>query len=164
MKRLIVLRHAKSAWNTDAQSDHQRPLNKRGRRDAPKVAKVLAELGWVPDLITSSDAARTRETLQWMAPVFPDVEVQFTHHFYHAGIGAVQQFGAQLPDTLGTWMVVGHNPGWESVVSWLSGFAVEMTTCNAALLECDSPTWHAAMTSPGSWQLPALLRPKELAD
>ena len=61
-RRLIVLRHAKSAWDTDAATDHERPLNKRGRRDALRVAEKIAKLGWQPEQVISSDAERTRET------------------------------------------------------------------------------------------------------
>ncbi len=66
--RLIIMRHAKSDWNSGAASDHARPLNKRGRRDAPRVANRLGELGWQPDYVISSDSRRTRETLELMLP------------------------------------------------------------------------------------------------
>ncbi len=61
-RRLIVMRHAKSSWKHAGLTDHQRPLNKRGRKDAPRVARALIERGWTPRRVLSSDAARTRET------------------------------------------------------------------------------------------------------
>ena len=66
MKRLIVMRHAKSDWGTNAPTDHARPLNKRGQRDAPRVAQRLVELDWLPQYIVSSDSTRTRETYELM--------------------------------------------------------------------------------------------------
>ena len=65
-KRLLVTRHAKSSWKSGEDSDHARPLNKRGRRDAPRVAAHLVGLGWVPEQVLSSDSQRTRETLGLM--------------------------------------------------------------------------------------------------
>ena len=86
-RRLIVMRHAKSSWSSGAQSDHQRPLNDRGRRDAPRVATALVDANWLPDLILSSDAQRTRETYDGMAVSFPgEISVQFLSSFYLAGL------------------------------------------------------------------------------
>jgi len=65
-RRLMLMRHAKSAWQSQAPSDHERPLNERGRRNAPRVGKRLAELGWVPDHVIGSDSRRTRETWERM--------------------------------------------------------------------------------------------------
>ena len=82
-RRLIVMRHAKSSWASGAQSDHQRPLNDRGRCDAPRVATALVDANWLPDLILSSDAQRTRETYDGMAVSFPgEIPVQFLSSFY----------------------------------------------------------------------------------
>ena len=58
-RRLMVMRHAKSSWKSQVPTDHERPLNERGRRDAARVGKRLAELGWVPDFVVSSDSRRT---------------------------------------------------------------------------------------------------------
>ncbi len=69
-RRIIVMRHAKSSWKSDAPDDHSRPLNRRGRRDAPRVAQELARRGWVPERVFSSDARRTRQTWEIMAPYF----------------------------------------------------------------------------------------------
>ena len=57
-RRLIVMRHAKSSWKNESLRDHERPLNKRGRRDAPRIGEELASLGWVPQRVISSDATR----------------------------------------------------------------------------------------------------------
>jgi phosphohistidine phosphatase len=87
-KRLIVLRHAKSAWDTDAPDDHSRPLAKRGRKDAPLIGARLAQLEWVPQAVISSDSARTRETWARMEEALlgddEEAEVHFTRDLFHA--------------------------------------------------------------------------------
>src|SRR5262245_30773186 len=86
MQRLLMLmRHAKSSWKSPAQTDHARPLNKRGRHDAPRVGKRLAQDGWVPDRVVSSDSRRTRETWERMERYFPDARVSFTRALYGGG-------------------------------------------------------------------------------
>ena len=67
MKTLLVLRHAKSSWNDPALDDHERPLNKRGRRDAPRMGVLVREYGLIPDLIICSDAVRARVTAEAVA-------------------------------------------------------------------------------------------------
>jgi phosphohistidine phosphatase len=64
MKTLLVLRHAKSSWSDPALDDHERPLNKRGRRDAPRMGELVREYGLIPDVVISSDAVRARLTAE----------------------------------------------------------------------------------------------------
>lgn len=163
IRRLIVMRHAKSDWNSNADSDHARPLNGRGRRDAPRIAERLVEKGWVPQLVLSSDAQRTRETWQRMTSNFDsELAVQFLSGFYHAGLDAVRVQLMQLEASISTVMVIGHNPGWETMVDRLSGEDVRMTTANAALLTVEASDWSEAAVMDGCWQLHEILRPKEL--
>ncbi|MCH9685660.1 MAG: histidine phosphatase family protein [Deltaproteobacteria bacterium] len=161
-RRLIVLRHAKSERYADVPTDHDRPLNPRGRADAPAMAARLGQMGWQPEIVISSDAQRTRQTWAGMAASFaPTVTVEFTRALYHAGTQAVRTALTALPPTIQTAMVVGHNPGWEDVVYSLCGVRVRMTTCNAALLTVEAPSWSEAVTQT-AWTLDSLLRPKEL--
>jgi phosphohistidine phosphatase len=160
-KRLIVLRHAKSAWDTDALSDHDRPLNKRGRADAPRVGQALADLGWKPEWVLLSDAARTRETWKRMRSFFDEgVELRASRSLYHAGFAELAEHVRALSDTVETVMVIGHNPGWEEVASRLSQQEIELTTANAALLETAAGSWAAALKK--TWTLHRVIRPKEL--
>ena len=163
-RRLIVMRHAKSAWDTLAPSDHLRPLNARGRRDAPQVARALVLRHWVPEAVISSDAARTRETWEHMEARFDDpVETTFTPALYHAGLGAVQVAVGRLGGGVRTAMVLGHNPGFEDAVAWLTGVSVRMTTGNAALLvHPGEGDWRAAVTDAGGWEIEGVVRPREL--
>ena len=160
-RRLIILRHAKSSWKSDAKTDHDRPLNNRGRRDAPRVARELKELGWEPTLVVSSDACRTRETWGLMREVFdPDVDVVFTRDFYGAELGDVQDASLDWPDGVETVMVIGHNPGWENMAYSLSGMPIGMTTCNAVMLQGSGDSWVQALQT--RWELCGVLRPREL--
>ena len=163
-RRLIVMRHAKSDWNTDALTDHERPLNKRGRRDAPRIGSHIAELAWTPDHVLCSDATRTRQTWELMASAF-DVQppaLEFRPELYAAGPRAALTALAEVPDSAGTAMLIGHNPGWEELVSRLSGQWCRMTTANAAMLEIDAETWATAAAVENDWKLVRVLRPKEL--
>ena len=122
MRRLIVMRHAKSAWDTDAATDHERPLSERGRRDAPRIGERLGELGWIPDLALVSDALRATETWNRAARTLGMlVPVRYLRALYGAGLGAVQQVLETVPDVADTVLILGHNPGFERVASWLAG-------------------------------------------
>ena len=93
------MRHAKSSWDSPAKNDHERPLNDRGRRDSPRVAQHLAEIGWQPQLILSSDAQRTRETAELMLSVWEaGVAVEFSPELYLAGAGAVAGAVAEVSE------------------------------------------------------------------
>ena len=162
MLRLILMRHAKSSWRDESLSDHERPLNKRGREDAPRVAARIKKLGWTPQLIFSSDSQRTKETLELMRPEFDSSpEVKFTRDLYLADIEAVREFCRDLPKTTETIMMLGHNPGWEEAVPWLSKAPTRMTTSNAALMQCNFE-WYASVEEAGRWDLVDVIRPKDL--
>lgn len=163
MKRLIVMRHAKSDWNAGAETDHSRPLNKRGRYDAPRIGEKLTDLGWTPQHVLSSDAQRTRETFELMAVAWtPQPDVEFLDTLYHAGPDHLPDLISGLTDSVEIAMLLGHNPGWEQVVQWLSRETVRMTTANAALIDCDATTWSDVVRHAGNWTLTDLLRPKEI--
>ena len=67
VRRLVIMRHAKSSWKDQKLDDHERPLNNRGRRDAPIVADAIFERGWIPDIILVSSSKRTIQTLEGMS-------------------------------------------------------------------------------------------------
>ena len=155
------MRHAKSSWTSAATTDHQRPLNKRGRRAAPLIAARLRDLGWIPDLVIASDSERTRETWQHMLAEFPrSIEERFSSTFYHGGLAAITSACTMLTEDTSTLLVLGHNPGWEDAVADLGGRWVPMTTANAALLESDAEDWAEVIGA--NWILVEVLRPKEL--
>ena len=161
-RRLIVMRHAKSSWDSAARSDHDRVLSGRGRRDAPRVGAALVEGGWIPDLVLSSDSQRTRETFAGLSKAFPSkVEACFLPSFYHDGPGAVQAELPGVPEHVACLLVLGHNPGWESLVEWLSGEDIVMKTATAALLAMDLGDWSESI-QPGKWNLKGVIYPREL--
>jgi phosphohistidine phosphatase SixA len=161
-RRLIVMRHAKSSWASEAASDHDRPLNDRGRHDAPRIAERLVELGWSPEIVLSSDSRRTRETFDGMKSAFPATRgPEFMRQLYHAGVEALNDALLSVPDDVSTVLALGHNPGWQQAVYWLTGEAIEMKTATAVLMECDAKDWPSTATRRGGWKLIEAIYPKE---
>lgn len=161
MLRLIIMRHAKSSWNSGAANDHSRPLNARGRADAPRMGARLAELGWAPDTVLSSDSRRTTETYERMSTAFAHPPMaRFSRSLYNAGIRQLQPVLAELGDDSETVLVLGHNPGWSAAASWFSGSEIGMTTANAVLLVSTSTRWSEAVL--GEWTLHEWLQPRRL--
>ncbi len=109
MRRLVLIRHAKSAWEDPLLTDHQRPLALRGQEAAPKIGRWLADQGAVPDQILCSDAQRTRETWGLIAPLLDTPEPAYLPALYHAGPDVILR---ELRRATGqTVALVGHNPG-----------------------------------------------------
>lgn len=162
-RRLALLRHAKSSWSSGASADHARPLNERGRRTAPLVGEWLAREGWAPDHVLSSDSLRTRMTVEGVLEgLGRPVPTTFTGLLYHAGVDAVRRTVPELPEAHGTVLLVGHNPGWESVCAWLCGEGHGFRTGDCALLEGHGATWEEAVADPGAWTLRNFLRSRSL--
>ncbi len=163
-RRLIVMRHAKSSHDSDVETDHARPLNKRGRRDAPRVAAHLESIGWVPDFIISSDSHRTRETLQGLLKGF-DASIPHAFHsaLYGGGYHEMISVAGSIPPAAETVLALGHNPGWEELVELLSGESIVLKTATCALLRLDeSCTWTEALRQCGAWRLENVVYPKEI--
>lgn len=161
-RRLILMRHAKSAWDT-FDPDHARPLSPRGRRDAPLIGGRLHELGWVPDLVLLSDSRRTTETWQRMARFLPSEPVTLPRSaLYLSGFGAVQRELAAIPEHARTVLALGHNPDWERALAFWAGRPERMTTANAALIELPELPWAQIAQTPSIGHLLTVLRPREL--
>jgi len=121
LRRLVVLRHAKSAWPTGV-PDHERPLAPRGRRDAPAAGRALAEADCLPDLALCSTAVRARQTWelaaeQWGTPP----PVRLDERLYGADVPELLEAVREVPDQVGTLLLIGHNPGLEELVLELAG-------------------------------------------
>ncbi|MFF1641604.1 SixA phosphatase family protein [Streptomyces sp. NPDC058246] len=121
LRRLVVLRHAKSAW-PEGVSDHERPLAPRGRRDAPAAGRALAEADCLPDLALCSTAVRARQTWelaaeQWGTPP----PVRLDERLYAADVPELLAAVREAPDQVGTLLLIGHNPGLEELVLDLAG-------------------------------------------
>jgi phosphohistidine phosphatase len=155
------MRHAKSDWSSGAVTDHARPLNDRGRREAPITAALLVKLGWTPERVCSSDSQRTRETLALARPHWPAADVHYTHALYFAGVGTIRELGAATPDEVATLLMLGHNPGWEEAIDDLSGEAMHLKTSCAALLRSEATTWAEAFAPRSGWTLERVVSPKD---
>lgn len=121
LRRLVVLRHAKSAWPTGV-PDHERPLAPRGRRDAPAAGRALAEADCLPDLALCSTAVRARQTWelaaeQWGTPP----PVRLDERLYGADVPELLEAVREVPDQVRTLLLIGHNPGLEELVLELAG-------------------------------------------
>lgn len=136
MKSLLVLRHAKSSWNNPALSDHERPLNKRGREAAPRMGQLIVDKSLIPDVILCSTATRARETTELLLQV-PGFEtnVEYLDELYHAPPKSYYQALTAVDSNCETAMVVGHNPGLEDLVDELTGNCVTMPTAALAHIE-----------------------------
>ena len=154
MRRLMLARHAKSSWGDVTLSDHDRPLNRRGRDAAPRVGRALSEAGFVPELVYSSTSARTRETWELLGPAFktpPDVE--FHRELYLASPRAVLDVIAAAPDEISTLLVLGHNPSTHALAAFLSRTGhpdridrvrYKFPTGAVAVIELESASWADA--------------------
>ena len=121
MKRLLLARHAKSSWRDRSLRDHDRPLNGRGRRAAPRVGAKLEELGCAPERVYSSTSARTRETWALMEPHFRGRPVvEFSRELYLASPKALLDAAAAAPPEAGAIMLLGHNPSTHAVAAYLA--------------------------------------------
>ena len=149
-KTLLLLRHAKSAWDRDV-ADHERLLTGRGRRDAVAAGQLLAARGLVPDVVACSTAARTRET--WDGAVQGGAgahEVRFLDEIYEARVTDLLRVVRAMPETARTVLLVGHGPGIPDLVDLL---AVRRAGSDAwARVEHKYPTAGlAVLTFPGTW-------------
>ncbi len=113
MKELLIVRHAKSDWNSDSLSDHDRPLNKRGLRDAPMMSSIVVEKFFRPDLIISSSANRALSTATYFAQeVFGDSsKIQIERRLYHASETEILNYLNLLDDKYQRVYLIAHNPG-----------------------------------------------------
>ena len=161
-RRLIIMRHAKSSWKHPKLRDHQRPLKGRGRREARRAGQALSELGWAPDQVLSSDSTRTRKTWLAMVPVLPQPSrVTWSRDLYHGGPDELCPMLAALTEPAQTVLVLGHNPGWEDVIEYLTGSALTLKTARAALVEAEGD-WPSLVASRRRWTLTHFLDPREL--
>ncbi len=121
-RRLLVMRHAKSDWDTGVGGDFDRPLAKRGRRDAPRMGRWLLEQRLVPDWIISSPALRARETTLAVCEALglDDESISWDRAVYAAEVPALLAVLARCPAERNLVLLVGHNPGLEELVEYLA--------------------------------------------
>ncbi|MEJ1087894.1 histidine phosphatase family protein [Microbacterium sp. Mu-80] len=148
MKTLLLARHAKSDWGDPALADHDRPLNARGRRDAPDMALRLRDEGIRPTHIVSSTAVRARTTAAEYGAVH-GVEVVHEPLLYAASARSILAAASRLPDEAEVAMLVGHNPGMHDAVAELTGTFVEFPTCAVAECRVEVDSWAELIEGSG---------------
>ncbi len=144
MKTLTIVRHAKSSWNEPGLSDRERPLNKRGQRDAPRMGKRIADAGIRPSLIVSSPATRAWTTAQIIAEElsYPVEFLQRENSLYLASLNDILDVIVAQDDGFKSLMVVGHNPGLTNMVNFLSpGITGNLPTAGVVSVTIDQDNW-----------------------
>jgi len=168
--QLLVLRHAKAEWGDEAARDQDRCLTARGHRAAARMGRWLVENGLRPDLVCCSPAVRTRQTAEAVVGALgtPDAAVQFDDRIYEATLADLLKVLHHVPEACTTALLIGHNPGLESLVLRLASQAPHLPsdgrlfpTAALAHFAFDGP-W--AQLSAGGARLVALVRPRELSD
>lgn len=162
MKTLLILRHAKSDWGTPDAADHDRPLNGRGKRDAPRMGQLLRDEQLVPDLMISSTAKRARKTARLLAEASGyEGEIKLAETLYLAGPEAYLDVLRQTPEVCQSVMVIGHNPGLEELIEALTGETESLST--AALAQVRLPIAHwSELSEDIEGELVNVWRPREL--
>jgi phosphohistidine phosphatase len=161
MKTLILLRHAKSSWKHEGLADHDRPLNKRGERDAPRAGEALRERHLVPDLMYSSSAERALKTAEQAALAMDfEGDIAVDRRLYLASPEVMLEFVREISEQSERVLIVGHNPGMEEFVAAMVGAVAPMPTAALAVLALDVNAWAEASFERGA-TLQQTWRPKD---
>ncbi len=170
MKTVFLLRHAKSSWKDMALADIDRPLNKRGKAAAKQMRDHIAREAWLPAQVLCSPAKRTRETLDHILDAFGEaVPVRFEKAIYMAEAPALLRRLRRLADSLGSVMIIGHNPGLEHFALMLTDaedtllrreMAAKFPTGSLAVIACEIDHWTEL--KPACGHLQSFLRPKDI--
>jgi len=147
MKTLLLLRHAKSSWKHPELADHDRPLNKRGKRTAPQVSTLLQEEDLIPNLIICSSAMRAHTTALLVAKACAYAgEIKRIRKLYLAETQTSIEVLRQVGEKHARVLVVGHNPGLEALIEALTGEAMAMPTAALAKVELALKRWSVLDT------------------
>ena len=167
VKRLYLLRHAKSSWKDTSLPDHDRPLAARGRRAAKAIYRHLHEQGIEPELVLCSTARRARETLDRIEPVLGTPVIRVEDDLYAASADALLERLRSIPDTVDGVMLIGHNPGLQELALTLargsdtvSQLEAKYPTAALATLMVLAERWQEL--DRGTAELVALVRPRDL--
>jgi phosphohistidine phosphatase len=167
MKRLYLLRHAKSSWKDMSLPDHDRPLAGRGRRAAKAIARHLHEEGIEPELVLCSSARRTRETLDWIEPALGTPDIRVERDLYAASADALLERIRRVPRTVESVMLIGHNPGMQELALGLARrsdavreLEAKYPTAALVTLAVDAASWHEIDRDTA--ELVAFVRPRDL--
>ena len=167
MKRVYLLRHAKSSWKEPGLPDRDRPLAGRGRRAAKAIARHLREHRIEPDLVLCSPARRARETLERIEPALGTGAVQVEPQLYGTTPDALLQLLRDLPETVASVLLIGHNPSLQQLALDLArpsperrALAEKYPTAALATLAFPASSWRDLDV--GTGELVAFVRPRDL--
>ena len=152
MLQLTLIRHAKSSWDNPALSDFDRPLNKRGMKNAPLMGKIISKRGLVFDRIVASPALRAITTAHLIAGKqgFPEQDIQQRDELYDASVDELLDCVHSLDNQYASIALVAHNPGLTSLCNYLSGESIaNLPTCAVAVIEFDLDDWRAVYQDTG---------------
>jgi phosphohistidine phosphatase len=160
MKTLYVLRHAKSSWENNDLADFDRPLNDRGEATAPFIGQVMKSDGFAPEIILTSPAVRARETARLVKESAGfNADIKYNERIYEASSQTLRHIAASMDDRFKSAMIVGHNPGMEGFVRFLTGNLEPMPTATLAVIDLDILGWE--QITEGSGKLRKIVRPKD---
>jgi len=172
MRRLMLLRHAKSDWSVSGQKDHDRTLASRGQMAAPLMGHYMASHALVPDHAIVSTSARTRETWQLAAEAFPKKPpTSYESQIYEAEPDEILAAIADAPPEAKSLLVVGHNPGFQETAALLIGtgdakarakIAAKFPTAALAVIDFDVKAWTDVR--PGKGRLERFITPRAIGD
>jgi phosphohistidine phosphatase len=142
MKTLLLMRHAKSSWKHPENPDHERPLNKRGKKDAPLMGNLIKDKELIPQYILSSTACRAVETAEMVVKSSGfNGKVDYLDSFYMAEPNVYLDGLQTLPDEIERVMIIGHNPGLEGLLQILSGRVESLPTSSIAHIVLPINQW-----------------------
>lgn len=150
-RRLVIMRHAHSSKDDPYLVDHDRPLDERGLRDSPSVAKEILKRGWKPNHIFVSSSLRTIQTLENLGSELSEIPKSIEERLYLSSLETLLSIVESIPGNT-TQMIISHNPGCEMLLEKLSGELEIMPTASVALM----------MERNGKWNLLDLIRPNNL--
>jgi phosphohistidine phosphatase len=144
MKTLYLVRHAKSSWKYPNLDDFERPLNKRGRKNAPFMGEVLKKLKVAPDLVISSPANRAATTARIIAAAinYPLENILYSETIYEFSENILIHVVKQIDDAVNKAMVVGHNPAINGLANYIGDQPISnIPTCGAFCVDLDISSW-----------------------
>ena len=170
MKRLTVLRHAKSSWDDPELDDFNRPLNERGWKAARRIGREMTSRGLRFDVVLASMAARVRETIDGIQEKYDfGAPINFERQIYEASEGTLLELVRAIPDAVGSALLIGHNPGLERLIVELTRnderglrdrIAGKFPTAGLAMIKLPAERWRDV--EPASGEIVELIFPRDL--
>lgn len=161
MKTIYLLRHAKSSWKDESLSDIERPLNGRGQKASETMGAFLKREKVMVDLVLSSSAVRARQTTdRLLAAANISTDVRFDERIYEAEVQRLLEIVKQIENTKKSVLLVGHNPGFEEFLEWLTGTFDTMPTATLAKVVLKTSSWSGVREKAGT--LEWIVKPRQL--